>query len=587
MPSFRLTQDTPLFKASNHVSPILGIVKAGTEFQGDVQGAYIHTRVDSVAIGDGFVSVGAVVPHPTLPQPIPAERLGDFIALVTRLAWDNKTDRDFLIAVAYAGTHNLTALGGANDARIGPFQFTAKEWESATTAGPANDLGFDADDRVRWTAQCAVAARLAADAANRFNTKFNHFPAFSELYFMWLYGDGALDILAAQRTARAADLVKNPAAGSYAAQLAAGPGTVTDALNDLQGKLTAAYGVARTVIEQQPFDIRVFRSDDNEVPWLTVARNEMARKVSETPDGKNSPDIGVYLKDAALADPGANTPWCGVFVAYCLRHCGLDAVAQLVTVPDAAAAGWWLGWGVKVDTPPYTAGDVIVIKGQDGKASHVGFYVGDNGDDLKILGGNQGGGGTGPDSVSIVEFPATSILEVHSMAVPKLPTVQGLDGTKLSNAGASATPADATFIVKAPQVMRDLMRDLPGLTAIQAAGILGNIGRECAGFTKFFQVGLPPGTAGCGWCQWDGPRREAFKQWAAGQNLDWQTDQANYGYLLFELNNTEKTALRNLKQQTSLEAAVTQFEEDFERAGVVAAADRIRYGTLALTAFTG
>src|SRR4051812_17708271 len=121
MPKYRVTQDTPLFKAANLMSENLGIVKAGTEFQGSKVGGYIKTRIDSVATGDGFVSALVVSLLPTVPQPLPPERIGDFIALATKLAWDLKIDRDYLLALAYARSHNLNALGGADDVRIGPF----------------------------------------------------------------------------------------------------------------------------------------------------------------------------------------------------------------------------------------------------------------------------------------------------------------------------------------------------------------------------------------------------------------------------------------------------------------------------------
>jgi hypothetical protein len=65
-----------------------------------------------------------------------------------------------------------------------------------------------------------------------------------------------------------------------------------------------------------------------------------------------------------------------------------------------------------------------------------------------------------------------------------------VDGTRLDDGATPSPPqprAPSTkglglFQSKAPRIMHDLMHDL-SLTTVQAAGILGNIGHECAGFT--------------------------------------------------------------------------------------------------------
>lgn len=585
MTAYRITQRTPLFKAGNIMSDRLGIVEVDTEIDGaEVSGGFVRTRIDAVSVDEGFVSRLAAEPQPTLPQPIPADRVGAFIALVTRMARDCETDRDYLLAVAYAGTTNLTKLGGEGDARIGPFQLTADEWKDAITVGPARARGFVADDRYRWSSQSEVAARLASDAARRFRDAVGRAPVFSELYFMQLYGDGALELLRGDRSARCRDLVAGPqAAGSYAAELATSDGTLGQALDELQGRLLRAYLEVRGEIDKQPPEIRFFRIDEGEPPWLTVARAEMQRGVAETPENKNSDDIKVYLTATGLADLSNNTPWCGAFLAYCLKTCGDKAVADSVKVPDAAGAGWWAGWGQPAGAP-FTAGTVVVLKAGDGSAGHVGLIVGAAGDEISVLGGNQGGGG-GPDRVSIVPFPAEQILATRFLAPTVAPTVAGIDGAALATAGVAASPGDETFVARAPGIMRDLMRDLPGLTAVQAGGILGNIGHECLGFRELHQLGMPEGKGGHGWCQWDGARRVAFLKWAADGTMDWRSDRANYTYLVHELRSTEAHALAQLKRQTSLEAAVISFDQLFERSGVKNIDSRLRYGRLAMLAF--
>ena len=592
MTSYTVTQRTPLFQAANMVSPRLGIAEAGIDIEGAADtGGFVKTRIDSVAVGDGFISILALADRPTLPQPIPDDLVGVFIALVTRMARDLATDRDYLLAVAYAATNNLKALGGAADARLGPFQYTEKEWKDAITAGPAREQGFAADDRYRWSSQAEVAARLTADAAKRFKDALGRSPKFAELYFSQLLGDTAFDLLKGDPNAKCSVVIKDPPAGSFAAELAAGVDTIASALDKLKQRLLAAYLVARVEIDKQPPEIRFFRPGEGanagEPPWVTVARAEMARGVSETPENKNSDDIKVYLRTTNLPDLDGATPWCGAFLAFCMKTCGLKDVADLIK-PGAAAVSWWeTNWGQPV-APPYPVGTVVILNNAAGAAGHVGLIVGTDATSIQVLGGNQGGHG-GPDKVSIVPFPLSAIRATRIMPVPAPAPVGGItiDLKALANAGASAKAEDATFIAKAPGIMRNLMRDLPGLTAAQTGGILGNLGHECAGFRSLHQIGMPEGQGGYGWAQWDGARREAFFQWARDHGLQWPSDDANYSYLLHELQNSERGSLQELLLQTSVEAAVVSFDSRFERSGVKAMESRIRYARLAMVAFGG
>lgn len=587
MADFTITQDTPLFEAANMTSAILGVARAGTEIQGEEAHGFVKTRIDSVALGDGFIGFGALQDKPTLPQPIPDDLVGVFIALVTRMARDLKTDRDYLLAVAYAGTNNLKDLGGADATRIGPFQYTAKQWADAITSGPARSRGFTPEDRYRWSSQAEVAARLTADAAKRFEEAVGAAPKFTELYFAQLYGEGAFDLLKGDRNARCSDVIKNPAADSFAAELAKGGDTIGQAVAKLELPLVTAYLAARVEIDKQPPVIRFFRVGEAEQagdpPWVTVARAEMVRGVSETPDSKNTTDIKVYLRTAGLDDLTGDTPWCGAFLAFCMKTCGIKEVADSVK-QGAALASWWETWGQDV-AAPYPVGTVVVLNDANGTAAHVGLIVGSDATTLQVLGGNQGN----PGKVSVVPYAVGRIRRTRIMPVPAPAAVAGLniDFAALQRVGATATSGDADFVTKAPGIMRDLVRDVPGLTAIQAGGILGNIGHECGGFHDLVQIGVAEGKGGMGWCQWDGARREAFLKWANDHVQQWRSPEANYSYLVHELRTTEAGALAELMRQTSLEAAVVSFDERFERSGVKALDKRIRYARLAMIAFGG
>lgn len=132
--------------------------------------------------------------------------------------------------------------------------------------------------------------------------------------------------------------------------------------------------------------------------------------------------------------------------------------------------------------------------------------------------------------------------------------------------------------------MRRLMTDF-GVTATQAAAVLGNIGHECNGFRTYHEIGQPVGRGGYGWAQWTGPRREKFFAWCSRQNLGWRSDEANYGYLKHELQTSEKGAITALRRESSLTDAVKAFEQHFERAGTPNYPSRNRWARLALDAF--
>lgn len=142
------------------------------------------------------------------------------------------------------------------------------------------------------------------------------------------------------------------------------------------------------------------------------------------------------------------------------------------------------------------------------------------------------------------------------------------------------------FRQKAPGVMQDLMDDF-GLTLDQAAGVLGNIGVECAGFRTMQEIKpiVAGSKGGWGWCQWTGPRRRAFEAWCKANGFDnLSDDAANYGFLKHELETTEKNALKHLRKTLSLRDATRSFMEKFERPGIKHFDRRLNWAREALKA---
>jgi hypothetical protein len=128
-------------------------------------------------------------------------------------------------------------------------------------------------------------------------------------------------------------------------------------------------------------------------------------------------------------------------------------------------------------------------------------------------------------------------------------------------------PATGSWEQRGGWVVRALMRDLD-LTIEQAGGIVGNLGFESAGFTKLHEVGQPDGVGGYGWGQWTADRRELFFDWCMAHGFPapgWQKDEANYGFLLYELRGAYRNTIDALRQCATLEQAVFSVGETYER----------------------
>lgn len=162
-----------------------------------------------------------------------------------------------------------------------------------------------------------------------------------------------------------------------------------------------------------------------------------------------------------------------------------------------------------------------------------------------------------------------------------MPTWLGGDPASASE-GSKAPIAGKTFRDKAPGVMQRLMDDF-GLSKEEAGVVLGNLGHESAGFTAFKEGGNGPGR---GWAQWTDPgRKRRFFDYAKQRGLEPESDEANYGFLKWELQNTHRSSIAALKRAETVQDKMIVFEDKFENAGVKAYGSRNRYMRDAIKAF--
>ena len=119
------------------------------------------------------------------------------------------------------------------------------------------------------------------------------------------------------------------------------------------------------------------------------------------------------------------------------------------------------------------------------------------------------------------------------------------------------------------RLMSDL-QEVFGITRAQAAGIVGNLDYETGGF-KYLQELEPvvPGSkGGRGFAMWTGPRRRSFEAWSKENNLDPDSYEASFGFLVHEVQNTsEGRFMEALEKTTTPEEAARVFSNKYLRPG--------------------
>lgn len=117
---------------------------------------------------------------------------------------------------------------------------------------------------------------------------------------------------------------------------------------------------------------------------MQIARSLIGTR--EVPGSGNSSTIMGWAKRLGtkalgMAYNADSVPWCGVFVAHCLREAGLP------TAPIAVRAKAWATWEANLGPSVLSPGAVLVFEREGG--GHVGFYVGEDATHYHVLGGNQ------------------------------------------------------------------------------------------------------------------------------------------------------------------------------------------------------
>lgn len=114
-------------------------------------------------------------------------------------------------------------------------------------------------------------------------------------------------------------------------------------------------------------------------PWLIKAKEYIGLK--EIPGPRHNTKILSWLSKLGAWWRDDETPWCGVYVAHCMREVGLP-------VPKFwMRALAWGDYGANLRASHVAPGAILVFSRKGG--GHVGFYVGEDKTYFYVLGGNQ------------------------------------------------------------------------------------------------------------------------------------------------------------------------------------------------------
>lgn len=122
--------------------------------------------------------------------------------------------------------------------------------------------------------------------------------------------------------------------------------------------------------------------------------------LKEYPGAKSNERVEELFRKAGFPGLTDDVPWCAGFVGAVLADVGLVPSGSLM-------ARSYTTWGRKVPVQDALPGDVVVFPRGAPPAGHVAFFLGFEGDRVRVRGGNQG------DKVSDTTYPASTILAVR------------------------------------------------------------------------------------------------------------------------------------------------------------------------------
>lgn len=154
-----------------------------------------------------------------------------------------------------------------------------------------------------------------------------------------------------------------------------------------------------------------------DTPWLAIASRYVG--LAEIPGRDHAPTITRWLTNLKAWWRDDETPWCGTFVAHCLKESGCAIPKHWYRAKAYLDCGEPCGPVI---------GAVVIYERAGG--GHVGFVVGiDQSGRIMTLGGNQG------NRVSIAPFDSTRVLGYRwpTGTAPLVADLPVLNSTEISS----------------------------------------------------------------------------------------------------------------------------------------------------------
>ncbi len=126
--------------------------------------------------------------------------------------------------------------------------------------------------------------------------------------------------------------------------------------------------------------------------WITVAKEELGE--AEVFGSTHNDRILEYHKATTLKAKEDEVPWCSAFVTWVLE------TSHYLSTKSAWARSY-IGYGILLEKPLYGC---IVILSRGTESGHVGFYMGEDEKNIRVLGGNQS------NKVCVANYPKERVL---------------------------------------------------------------------------------------------------------------------------------------------------------------------------------
>ena len=129
--------------------------------------------------------------------------------------------------------------------------------------------------------------------------------------------------------------------------------------------------------------------------WLEQAWREAGVREGEG----SASNIRILAFYAEVGKPGVTSDgvaWCAAFAGACLERAGLKSTRSLL-------ARSYLGWGQPI-TQMRTGAIAVLTRGADPTQGHVGFLLGEQGNQIFLPGGNQ------RDAVTVQAFDKSRLI---------------------------------------------------------------------------------------------------------------------------------------------------------------------------------